>query len=100
MPDALPDEVQGREVVVACEDFGAALRLAEWCASVTFVTARTARVSAKRANVTVLYGSEIVCADGIERVESVVVRKISTGAVTACNAAGLFVWDAHSPVSS
>jgi hypothetical protein len=79
-------------VVVAGGSFDAALRLAEWCTSVTFITEGTERLTAgKRANVTVLYGSEIVCADGIERLESVVVRKIRTGAVSARNAAALFL---------
>lgn len=89
MPAQLPEELRGREVVVAGESFDAALRLAEWGSAVTYVTARTTRVVAGK-NVTVLYGSEIVCVDGIERLESVVVRKISTGVVSARNAAALF----------
>lgn len=92
MPDELPVALQGREVVIAGESFDAALRLADWCSSVTFITARTARLTAQhRPNLHIVYGSEIVCADGIERVESVVVRKIRTGAVTARNAAALFL---------
>lgn len=92
MPATLPEELRGREVVVAGESVDAALRLAEWGSAVTFVTARTSRVAAAK-NVTVLYGSEIVCVDGIERLESVVVRKIRTGVVSARNAAALFLME-------
>lgn len=92
VPPELPIALRGRDVIVAGGNFGEVLRLADWCASVTFITPDTERVhAAKRANVTILYGSEIVCADGIERLESVVVRKIRTGAVCARNAAALFI---------
>jgi thioredoxin reductase len=92
LPEELPAALHGRDVVIAGGSFEAALRLAEWCSSVTFVTASTARIaSTKRANVTILYGGEIVCADGVDRVESVVVRKIRTGALCARNAAALFL---------
>lgn len=92
LPAELPAALRDRDVVVAGGSFDAALRLAGWCSSVTFITPRTARVATEhRANLTILYGSEIVCADGIERLESVVVRKIRTGAVSARNAAALFL---------
>lgn len=92
LPAELPAALHGRDVIVAGGSFDAVRRLAEWCSSVTFVTTDTARLAAaKRANVTILYGSEIVCADGVGQVESVVVRKIRTGAVSARNAAALFL---------
>ncbi|HYK05309.1 MAG TPA: hypothetical protein VE974_26400 [Thermoanaerobaculia bacterium] len=96
LPAELPATLHGREVVVAGGTFDAALRLARCCSSVTFVTARTSRIAAAHSgNVTILYGSEIICADGIDRLESVVVRKIRTGAVSACNAAALFLLTAQ-----
>jgi thioredoxin reductase len=92
LPPELPAALHGRDVVVAGGSFDAALQLARCCSSVTFVTTRTSAIAAaRRGTVTILYGSEIICADGIERLESVVVRKIRTGAVSACNAAALFL---------
>jgi hypothetical protein len=64
LPAELPAALHSRDVIVAGGSFDAVRRLAEWCSSVTFVTTDTARLAApKRANVTILYGSEIVCAD-------------------------------------
>lgn len=94
LPAELPAALHGRDVVVAGGSLDPALRLTERCASVTFVTAGTGRLAAaKRPNVTVLYGSEIVCVDGLGEVESVVVRKIRTGAISARGAAGVFLLD-------
>ncbi|HEY0159660.1 MAG TPA: hypothetical protein VGF28_20400 [Thermoanaerobaculia bacterium] len=94
LPAELPAALHGRDVVVAGGSFDAALRLAGRCSSVTFVTTRTTRLAAaKHPNVTVLYGSEIVCVDGLGQVESVVVRKIRTGAISARGAAGVFLID-------
>jgi thioredoxin reductase len=98
LPAELPAALHGRDVVMAGGSPDAVLRLAEWCSSVTFVTAGTARLTAlRRANVTILYGSEIVCADGVGQVESVVVRKIRTGAVSARNAAAVFLMGKGEP---
>jgi hypothetical protein len=69
------------------------LCLAACCRSVTVVTLRKARAGVLRgcANVTIVSGAEVVCVDGLDGVESVVVRKIRTGAVSAYNASALFV---------
>lgn len=92
LPAEVPAALYGRDVIVTGGSFEAALRLAERCSSVTFITPRTGRfAAAKRPNVTVLYGSEIVCMDGVEQVESVVVRKIRTRAISAHAAAGVFL---------
>jgi thioredoxin reductase len=98
MPAELPRSVKGRDVVVAGDGLAAALRLADWCSSVTFITTRKTRVPAPHpANLNIIYGSEIVCADGVERLESVVVRKSRTGAVSAHNASALFLLKGEQP---
>lgn len=71
----------------------AVLRLAGWCRTVTFIKPARSPVAALRgrANVTILHGAEIVCVDGIGRLECVVVRQIRTGTVSAHAAAALFL---------
>ena len=93
MPSELPATLRGCDVVVAGDSTDAVLRLADCCRSVTFVTARSARIPELRGrtNVTILAATEIVCIDGIGQVESVVVRKVRTGAVSACSTAALFL---------
>ena len=96
LPAELPPSLDGVDAVVAGETAGAAdaaLRLASYCRSVTFVTSRSARAGTLRgcANVTILHGCEVVCVDGVDGVESVVVRKIRTGTVFAYNAAAIFL---------
>ncbi|HYO75898.1 MAG TPA: hypothetical protein VE010_05500 [Thermoanaerobaculia bacterium] len=96
MPDELPAALHGRDVVIAGGNIDAALRLADCCSSVTLITPRTARLSvANHAKITILYGSEIVCIDGLEQVESVVVRKIRTRTISARSAAGVFLLHDH-----
>ena len=92
VPADLPQALRHADVVIAGGSFDAVRQLAACCASVTYVTASTMRIHGTRdANVNVHYGSEIVCIDGVEHVESVVVRKRRTGAITACTAAALFL---------
>ena len=92
MPEELPPALRDRDIVIAGGALDAALQFATGCASLTYITARTSRIKgAPQKNVRIHYGSEIVCVDGVEYVESVVVRKRSTGAITACSAAALFL---------
>jgi hypothetical protein len=71
----------------------AVLRLADWCRTVTFIKPTRSPVAALRgrANVTILHAAEIVCVDGIGRLECIVVRQIHTGTVSAHIAAALFL---------
>ena len=96
MPAEVPDALHGRDAVVVGASSGAVdavLRLAGCCRSVTYVTERATRIAALRgrANISILYGSEIVCVDGIEHLESVVLRRIRGGGITARCAAALFL---------
>ena len=92
VPAELPPALRGLDIVIAGGNFYAAVQLATSCSSVTYVTARTTRLTGVRPpNVRIRYGSEVVCADGVEHVETVIVRKLGSGAITACSAAALFL---------
>lgn len=96
LPADVPPALRDREAIVlgaTPEASNAVVRLADWCRSVTLIKPTSTRVPALRGrtNVTILHGSEIVCVDGIEQLECVVVRKIRTGAVSAHRAAALFL---------
>jgi thioredoxin reductase len=94
VPAELPLALHGADAVVAgTVSADEVLRLAGCCRSVTYLTARNERTTAlrDRGNVTVVHGAEIVCIDGVDRIESVVVRKIRSGAVSAFNASALFL---------
>jgi thioredoxin reductase len=96
MPKELPAALRDRDAIVGGatrEAVDAVLRLADWCRAVTFIKPTSTRVAALRGrtNVTILHGAEIVCVDGIGQLESVVARKIRTGAVSAHSAAALFL---------
>lgn len=96
VPARLPAALRGREAVVSGatpETAGAVLRLLDWCRSVTLVERGRKRLEALggRPGISILRGSEIVCVDGIGRLECVVVRNIRTGAITAHTAAALFL---------
>jgi thioredoxin reductase (NADPH) len=103
-PADLPATLRGREVIIAgpiVSASGAALRLSDSGGSVTVVTGEplcTPGVSTSlrtalraRANVRVLSRTEIVCAAGVDRLESVVLQHTKTGRITALEAAALFL---------
>jgi hypothetical protein len=91
VPAELPSALHDCDVVVGGGSFDVALQLAAGCASVTYITTRTTRIRKAPENVRIHYGSEIACIDGVTNVESVIVRKRSNGAITACTAAALFL---------
>ena len=92
---ALPAALRDRVAIVgaAVEVADALLRLADWCLSVIVIKPNRTGIAALRGrrNVTILHGTEIVCVDGIEQVECVVVRKISTGAISAYQVSALIL---------
>lgn len=103
-PADFPATLRGRDVVVAGPLVlagSAALRLSDLGGSVTVVTIDTLRapgVSASlrtalraRGNVRVLSRTEIVCAAGVDRLESVVLQHTKTGRITALEATALFL---------
>jgi thioredoxin reductase len=78
----------------------AALTLSDCGCSVTLVIRETGRAAlpapmrrlvAQRANIRVRRGTEVAVADGIDQVEVVVLRHLSSGRIDACNASALFV---------
>src|SRR5687768_1260496 len=88
VPAELPAALRNRDAIVlgATPDASHAVaRLADWCRSVTLIKPTSTRVTGlrDRANVTILHGTEILCVDGIEQLECVVVRRIRTGVVSA-----------------
>ena len=96
MPAELPAALRDRLAIVAGatpDAVAAVQRLAKWCRSVTFIKPTRTRVAALRGltNVTIVHGAEIVCVDGIEHLESVVVREIRSGVISARTAAALFL---------
>ena len=99
-------DLGGLEVVIVGSPAAAAAaaeRLAFCGCAVVAVTAERSFGAAERArvrqrlNVTLLAGMELVCADGIGRLESLVLRKISTGHISAIRADVLFVLPEGSP---
>lgn len=103
-PADLPATLRGRDVVIAGPTVVAvvaALRLSDSGGSVTVVTGDPLRgrgVSTSlrkalraRANVRVRSRTEIVCAAGVDRLESVVLQHTKTGRITALEAAALFL---------
>ena len=94
MPATLPAALRDRVAIVrAMQAADAVVRLADWYLSVTLITPTNTRIAALRVrgNVTIHHGTEIVCVDGIEQLECVVVRKIRTGAISAHQASALFL---------
>ena len=103
-PADLPATLRGGDVVIAGPTVAAAvaaLRLSDSCGRATVVTGDTLRApgvstslrTALRAsaNVRVLSRTEIVCAAGVDRLESVVLQHTKRGRITALEAAALFL---------
>jgi hypothetical protein len=93
LPNDLPPPVRDRNAVVAgeaaeCAAAARQLGAAGW--NVTVVTRQRwgdgmARECRRRV------GTEVVCATGGDYLEAVVLRRIDTGRVDACNASALFI---------
>lgn len=53
-----------------------------------------------RRGITVFTNAEVVCVDGLDRVEAVIVRRIGTGHLIGVNASAIHVFDAANEASS
>ena len=91
LPDDIPVPVRDRNAVVvgrAVECATAARQLVRAGWTVTVVSREQCRVGRKcRRRV----GTEVVCAAGGYYLEAVVLRRVDTGRIDACNASALFV---------
>jgi hypothetical protein len=93
LPNHIPQPVRDRSAVVvgeAVECATAARQLGKAGWSVTVVTrerdsCRLGRECRRR------LGTEVVCAAGGDYLEAVVLRRVDTGRVDACNASALFI---------
>lgn len=93
LPNDIPQPVRDRNAIVVgeavvCASAARQLGKAGW--SVTVVTrdrcgCGTGRECRRRV------GADVVCATGGEYLEAVVVRRIDTGRIDACNASALFI---------
>jgi len=94
MPTDVPPPVRdGHAVVVgeSAECAAAAQQLGEAGWKVTVVTCENRRGCGVRRECRRRVGTAVVCATGIEYLEAVVLRRIDTGRIEACNASALFV---------
>jgi thioredoxin reductase len=94
LPQRIPPPVRDRRAVVVGEgneSAAAARRLGEAGWTVTLVTRdRRCRCGAGRACHR-RRGAEVVCATGVDYLEALVLRRIETGRIEACNASALFI---------
>ena len=93
LPDDIPEAIRDRNAVVVGEPFECAtaarqLKGSGW--SVTVVT-RQRRGRGIGRDCRRRVSTELVCAAGGEYLEAVVLRRIDTGRIDACNASALFI---------
>jgi hypothetical protein len=93
MPKDIPQPVRDRHAVVTgepaeCVASARQLRAAGW--QVTFVTRERCGCGLRR-ECRRTVGADVVCATGIEYLEALVLRRIDTGRIEACNASALFI---------
>lgn len=94
MPKDVPQPVRDRHAVVVgepAECAAAARHLGEAGWKVTVVTGESDCGCGMRRECRRKVGTEVVCATGIEYLEALVLRRIDTGRIEACNASALFV---------
>jgi thioredoxin reductase len=104
MPEDVPDALRGQHAVVVGEPVisaSAALRLDACGCGVTLVTREPAdgpgipselrRALRGRTNIRMRHRTELAWAVGINHLEAVVLRRVTTGRIEALNAAVLFV---------
>ena len=94
MPNDLPPPVRERHAVVVgqpAECVAAARRLSEAGWKVTVVTGQADCGCGRRRECRRRFGTEVVCATGIEYLEALVLRRIDSGRIEACNASALFI---------
>ena len=93
LPNDIPQPVRDRNAVVvgeAVECTTAARQLGKAGWSVTVVTRERCGCGVGR-KCRHRVGTEVVCATGGEYLEAVVLRRIDTGRIDACNASALFI---------
>jgi hypothetical protein len=93
LPNDVPPPVRDRNAIVVgeaveCTSAARQLRGAGW--SVIVVTRERCRCGVGRA-CRRRVGTEVLCATGGEYLEAVVLRRIDTGRIDACNASALFI---------
>jgi hypothetical protein len=94
MPENVPHPVRDRHAVAfgggaACAAAARQLRDAGW--KVTVVTGASGCGCSPPCRCRLRLVTEVVCATGIEYLEALVLRRIDTGRIEACNASALFV---------
>ena len=95
LPNDIPQPVRDRNAVVVgeaveCATAARQLGMAGW--RVTVVTRERERFRCGVArNCRRRVGTEVVCATGGEYLEALVLRRIDTGRIDACNASALFI---------
>lgn len=95
MPNDIPQSVRDRHAVVVGEPVGCAtaarqLGMAGWRVTVVTRVRESSRCGIAR-NCRRRVGTEVVCATGGDYLEAVVLRRVDTGRLDACNASALFV---------
>ena len=94
MPKDVPPPVRDRHAVVVgepAECAAAARQLSEAGWKVTMVTDASDCGRGMRRGFRRRVRTEVVCATGIDYLEAVVLRRIDTGRIEACNASALFL---------
>jgi hypothetical protein len=94
MPKNVPQPIRDRHAVVvgqAAECAAAARQLAEAGWTVTVVMGEKYCACDIHRGCRRRVGTELVCATGIDYLEALVLRRIDTGRVDACNASALFI---------
>lgn len=94
MPNAIPLPVRDRNAVVVgepveCATAARQLSMAGW--RVTLVTREREWCGCGVRNCRRRVGTEVVCATGGDYLEAVVLRRVDTGRIDACNASALFI---------
>jgi thioredoxin reductase len=98
MPKEVPQPVRDRHAVVVGEPATCAIAARQLGAGgwkVTVVTRESGCGAGVRRECRRRHGTELVCATGVEYLEAIVLRRIATGRIEACNASALFIMSAH-----
>ena len=94
MPKNVPPPVRNRHAVVAgqpAECAAAGLQLAEAGWTVTVVMREKCCGCDVHRECRRRVGTEVVCATGIDYLEALVLRRVDSGRIDACNASALFI---------
>ena len=99
MPNTIPPPVRDRHAVIVgepaeCATAARQLGMAGWSVTAVMRERERCRCGVGR-NSRRRIGTEVVCATGIDYLEAVVLRRIDTGHIDACNASALFRIDSQ-----